>query len=411
VTVRDTNEEALAGLLVFSSESDGALVDEVFTDGAGNAELFVPAQGFVTVAREYQRTDWRQYSTSTIRELRSFEVSGLPQPSLLVRSPAEETLPSQNDAMTLVLDVQTVVGAVSYQLQLSCTEAVELQPGMSQLSSFRGCPGQDSFDAVLVARDAQGVMLAYGWSTGLSFVSGATDTLAIPTDEPIVSVPFVLEYPQMLGVGDDVQMVVGSRLEMQPASQAPAAYSGLVFSSLERPLSSAQGPSGGLGVAATVPGLFCEDLATTGNAFAGGRGHSRRSCQALVPAEIYWDPNRLAWLSTVSIANGKIEMTLSGQPDGTSELGDGLLIEVDLTPENGPDTFWYTAVAPTATSHDPLQVPLDLGIDWGLLYYEYTRIRHMDLMSTGSFSETIAATPHAELGRTVGVDERFVVLN
>lgn len=138
VTVVDAAGNGQPSLTVFSSKPDGALAASVMTDGGGSAKLDVPAGGSVSFVDPVA--------------LRVTTYLGL-QDGASVRFVRAEARANANAPKPFSVTTPPVyAGSNTHEISTSCIYAIgAFGNGVTTSLQATGCPGQSTFDAVVVA--------------------------------------------------------------------------------------------------------------------------------------------------------------------------------------------------------------------------------------------------------------------
>lgn len=175
---------SIANLPVFSYDQAGHVVEQLVTNTEGEVSLDIPEGGGVGVLELHAGTNGGQLEV--YRYISTFE--GVPEGSTIAvyayESARQVEPPPDHYPMTFVKVAVTGLpaGTQSWSAVLSCAGTSSMSPSFSNLNflDYEGCRGEPTYDAVAYAVDANGAMIAFGHTEGLSFVEGGQATITIP---------------------------------------------------------------------------------------------------------------------------------------------------------------------------------------------------------------------------------------
>ncbi len=386
VTVVDADGTALEGVIVFASEATGALADDGATDEAGLATVSVPSGGLVSVAVERTIVDWSSHAASQLGELKSFALTD-DVSTLLVRVAASQPLPAQNDPMNLELDVAAMPGADEIRLYASCSDDVQVFEGSNSIQGYRGCPGDTTFDLLVVALDADQDTVGYAVLEDVPFTPGTTSPLSASLVAP-VDWSWDVE-----GASGDV-LSVGYGIFGAPFGKAP------IWASITNVNAPSASESGTIAVADGVPGLLCTLVGTYASSGAGGKGSSLRRCPQ-AKENLTWNAGRLAPISITESTAG-VEVTM-----GSGEAGDAIVAQLTWDAPNGDSRVSILVMPPTATFIPRLEVPASASTFAPSTSSHFLTVSSSDILSGDDVLTSLAGSPYERWAFDLGLDSTF----
>lgn len=177
VHVVDERDAPVAGVLVFASDAEGALIDEAVSDDTGAVALTLPTGGSLHVAREV--ANFRDGQLFTQRDLRSHYL--VPEGAELTVAVQREgyvyTTPAPR-SMNITISAMLQDGATSStapytEIRLDCEP--ETGPSVQSqlhLVDYEGCLSRDTFTIYALGYDEQQHLIAAGRVAGIPFESG-----------------------------------------------------------------------------------------------------------------------------------------------------------------------------------------------------------------------------------------------
>lgn len=335
-TVNATSEAPIAGVPVVVSSANGSLASSATSGADGTVEVEVPAGGFVSVLwAHHERTVLEVPALRAVRQVRTFHPPlGLEE--IVVALAPSDTLPPA--PMALSFDVPSIEGATDYRVLLSCGVAFDVQAGAmtKARNGYAGCPGQDTFDAVLVAYGAEGMddgalhPVDYAVRSAIAFEPAAEATVRFDFDEPGARLAGVavgasggfgdlhIELTSIMGTASGPRLV--DELRQQPASADVALR-----------LEAATGEVSSY--------CWAARWQQTDADAPDARGEARSECTAQLPARFDFDGGRLA-TPTVDASRTEVSFSLPWQ----GEVGDGIELLAQRQDSAGASRWQWSAV-------------------------------------------------------------------
>ncbi len=329
-TLDASSGAALAGVPVVVSNADGSLSASAASGDDGTVELIIPDGGFVSVLWSFDElTTFYLPALRRVHEVRSFH----PPPGLHeleVRLQPSDSVP--DEPMSVSFEIPAMPGVTNYWLQLSCgvSGGVAAQEGTAKLTGYWGCPGQDTFDAMLVAYNGEDSSpgfvrpVAYAVQNGISFVEGSDVLLELDfaaTGAPLAEVPFEAHG----GFGDELRV---SMTSMPQTSSGPQFGDGYVQEPAKADFTTT------LRAAPGFASSYCYTIGWTDYAQQNDSGEARRGCSEELPASVTFEGGRLA-MPTIRATASSVSFSVPAE----GELGDGLELQAQRGTFDG-DTRW-----------------------------------------------------------------------
>ncbi|MBL8744598.1 MAG: carboxypeptidase regulatory-like domain-containing protein, partial [Myxococcales bacterium] len=378
--VGDPDATPLEGVLVIASNEDGTLADEAITDANGAATVAQPAGGSVSVLRTVQAGVLLdgQMLTHPQHETRTFylALTGFDLALEVHVDRDAEPLPVFGP-MNLSFDVQAVAGAAEYELRLSCGYREIVNEGQNTLDGFT-CGGQP-FDALLIARDADDVVLDYAFQTGVDYQAGADLALTLPFGQPLSSLTL------------DADVVTGVKIGAASYGVGPAGLFGPIFLSTDEDTT----PTAPFTLTVPQVGSFATRWCALGViTLPNDVLVNRAACGSAPIADVAIDENEIGTIG--GTLNGS-EVTYSVDDNGP--MGHG--VEIDAFGLNDADettrwlafrlpdesgAFRFPELPASATGFAPADID----------YVELDHIRFADGVG-GDFIGRVASTPSSSL--------------
>lgn len=345
-TVEAVNDEGmlLPGIDVVVSAADGTLVLHEQTDASGSVQVDVPEDGLVTVLSTYN-TQWEgQLSTHRLAQTaRGLAEGGTYRAVARRASPAPK-----NQAMDLTITTNTPFfcmlpsGTEKFLAGGSGMAGSIFPQSSASFSSFVGCPGESTYDLLLMAKDADGLTLGYAQQLALPFMPGGQDTVAVcPSQTALVETSLT-----MTGIPSIAR---GAHANVYSSSKGSDCSATLDRQSRPWPESDETFPLrvpevGGLSPLRVQANIELQE--TAGGVFRAA-SHTWDHPDDL-PATLLWQFNALAFVADVDPLDvsdpgrPRVSWTLATQ----GSLGDVVQSSVEWNASDGADVTWTGATSP-----------------------------------------------------------------
>ena len=326
--IGDPDASPVEGVVVIASNPDASLAGEAVTDADGVATVVVPDGGSVSVLHKESGGFFEEgaFTALPLNMTRTFYLAP-DATSLEVHVMLDEPAFPVVDPMNISFDVEQVPGATEYRLGLSCgyDEIVDAGPG--SIAGFTGCGGQP-FDALLVARDAEGVVVDYGFQTNVPYQPGADVALDLTFGQPLS--PITLDAT--FAAGEQSQLIT---VGLRPSGNR----SPIFFDRVE-----VDAPTSPLSLQVRQPSEFATRWCALGSiSQSSGDLFVQVDCDDAPHASITLDENALGRLSaTLEPTNVAFAIEANGP------LGDGVQISAGGDSATDDDCGWLAYRVPNA---------------------------------------------------------------
>jgi hypothetical protein len=405
-TVDSASGEPLPDVPVVVSNADGSLAASAISGADGNVTVTIPAAGFVSVLRVHDElTTLYLPALRTVHEVRTF-YPAQGADLLEVRLKPSDFVPEE--PMSVSFDIPSMEGVTHYGLILSCgvSGSVAAQDDIATLTGYWGCPGQDTFDAILTGYNSEGAPdgwirpVVYAVQKDVPFAPGTDALIDFElVDAPLTEVPFELH-----GVfGDEMRVSLES---VAGPSGAPRFADGFMQEPARKEFAVP------LRAATDYASSYCYSIQWRDDTATKPTGEAGAGCSDQLPALVELQGGRLAMPSMEATpGSASFSVPADGEP------GDGLVLQAQRGMYDEDSHWRWSAVRELSAAGSFVfpELPSDQAAfgfggqpDTGSFPQVALNLSHVDLLDvTEGFVQTMASAPTGAISATHPIELAF----